>query len=98
MRSSNCREPIRALDVLPALSLGNDKQAYKQKSEVKKTGTDDQPVSAYKPAYKKLTKKAYSGCQQSSINDSEKGTEFTEFTENIFTTRLDKRFPQEIMG
>ena len=55
------------------MSLGNDKQAYKQKSEVKKTGTDDQPVIAYKPAYKKLTKTAYSGCYRSSINDSENG-------------------------
>ena len=55
------------------MSLGDDKQAYKEKSEVKKTGTDDQPVIAYKPVYKKLTKNAYSECQQSSTTDSKKG-------------------------
>ena len=59
------------MDVLPALSLGNKNEAYKQKSEALKTGTDDQPVNAYKPAYKKLTKNAYSGCQHSSITVSE---------------------------
>ncbi len=64
-----------ALDSLPELpSLGGNR-SDENKTAALKTGTDDVSVeidkSAYKPAYKKLTKNAYSDRHQSSVTGNE---------------------------
>ena len=48
----NLHDQRGALDGLPLVSLGKDDQPQRQ--ALPKTGTDDLPDSAYKPAYKKL--------------------------------------------
>ncbi len=53
----------QAVENLPDLSLPS-------KRSQKATGTDNLPVSAYKPAYKKLTKNAYSDRKSMSLNGS----------------------------
>ena len=55
-------QEAKAVADLPDLTLPSNKSQTQ-----KATGTDNQPVSAYKPAYKKLTKNAYSGFNQSSL-------------------------------
>jgi len=58
----------KAIESLPDLTLPSS-QSQTQKA----TGTDGQPANgAYKPAYKKLTKNAYSGLKQSSLFGNEK--------------------------
>ena len=54
----------QAVENLPDLSLPS-------KGRHKATGTDNLPVSAYKPAYKKLTKNAYSDRKSMSLNVSD---------------------------
>ncbi|MBW8036376.1 MAG: site-specific integrase, partial [Planctomycetes bacterium] len=61
-----------ALDLLPEINLNDDNKPYRQQSEVKKTGTDDQPVVPYRPAYRELTGKADSGCDQSATIGTDK--------------------------
>jgi len=55
-------QEAKAVADLPDLTLPSNKSQTQ-----KATGTDNQPVRAYKPAYKKLTKNAYSGFNQSSL-------------------------------
>jgi len=61
-----------ALNSLPELPSLGDESSENQAGTLK-TGTDDLPAvtdeSAYKPAYKKLTKNAFSGFDQSSLID-----------------------------
>ena len=59
-------QEAEAVKNLPDLSLPS-------KGSQRATGTDDMRVDgAYKPAYKKLAKNAYSGCQRSSMIGTEK--------------------------
>jgi integrase len=64
-----------ALEKLPDLPTIDNKQ----KAVAMKSGTDDMPVNtdecAYKPAYKKLTKNAFSISNRSSLIDTEDGRE-----------------------
>jgi len=74
-----------ALDSLPELpDLGGDTNAHNETVAVK-TGTDDLPVevskSAYKPAYKKLTKNAFPDKNRLSANGN-KSSDNREFTES----------------
>jgi len=62
-----------ALDSLPELPSLDGNKNDENKAVALKTGTDNMPIgidkSAYKPAYKKLTKNAYSGFNRSSLID-----------------------------
>ena len=61
-----------ALDVLPSLKDLDGSNSEQNKQVALKTGTDDQLAIAYNPAYKKLTKKADSGCHLSSSHSTTK--------------------------
>ena len=68
-----------ALDSLPELPSLDSYESEGNKAATVKTGTDDLPVAAteiaYKPAYKKLTKNAYSEFDRSSLIDTEQNKE-----------------------
>jgi len=75
----NLFDHSKAMDNLPDLpGMLKNTPPGAEKSSNLRTGTDNQPVSAYKPAYKKLTKNADSGCNQSSIFGTTKGCEIFE--------------------
>ena len=71
----DARQGVDKMPVLPSIT-GDDKK--KGRAAMPKTGTDDSPVTAdkgaYKPAYKKLAKTAYSGCTVLSATDTAQAT------------------------
>jgi len=80
-----------ALNSLPELpSLGGNKND-ENKATTLKTGTDDMSVgidkSAYKPAYKKLTKNAYfdKNCLSANVNKPNDNGEFIENDKSLST-------------
>ena len=65
-----------AIDSLPKLPSLDGNENNQNKVVGSKTGTDNLPVkcdeSAYKPAYKKLAKNAFFGCDKPSLIDTKK--------------------------